>query len=97
MARTIELTIADDGSMTVSTGQAEPPEQEQAEGGQRMPVKSLDEALAAIKQLASAAAMPQDAQQPDAETPGEGQAAGEEDDGQEAAMMGSYRGGVTGR
>lgn len=94
MATEITLCIKDDGSMTIETGEKqETPEQEQAEGGNKQPVKSIDEALSMIKQLADAAAMPQDGQQQDMEGQGEDQAAGEEDD----AMMAGYRPGATGR
>lgn len=55
MATEICLTIADDGTMTISS---EPVEVgEMAESGQ--PVATLDEALAAIKQMVEAGSAPQ--------------------------------------
>jgi hypothetical protein len=83
--------------MTIETGEKqETPQQEQAEGGQKHPVKSIDEALAMIKALASAAAGggdPADAGQAD---DGSDTGADAASDGQEQAMMGSYRAGVRG-
>jgi hypothetical protein len=59
MATEITLTINDDGSMEVEHGEKqETLGQEKAEGGQSVPVKSLDEALQAIKSLAEAVAPP---------------------------------------
>lgn len=90
MATTIELTIEDDGSMSIETGEIESPAQEKAEGGQKLPVKSLDEALSAIKQLASSAM-----NQPEDENAG--QPEGTDDQGQMSGMMEGFRPGTTGR
>lgn len=68
----ITLTINDDATMTVSTGE------------QSTPVQSLDEALQAIQQLATAATGSAPEEQP-------------EEMQQEQAMMDSFRPGTTGR
>jgi len=98
MSTKFSLCLEDDGTITVETEEveaAEPIEEEQAEGGQKTPVKSVDEGLAMIKQLAEAASM----------SPPEGEGMGMEEEkptedpalaaGQEdEAMMGGFRKGV---
>lgn len=95
---TIELCIKDDGSMYVETGEKEEtPDQEQAEGGQQIPVKSIDEALQTIKQIASQASMGQEQGMGGQEETGEDQSAPDEEEQQGQAMAQAYRPGTTGR
>jgi hypothetical protein len=92
MSTKICLLINDDGTMSVKAGEAMEQPMPGMEGGQEegntVPVKNIDEALAMIKQLAEAAAMP-----------AEGEAIEQpmQDQGEESAMMGAYRPGQTGR
>lgn len=77
----IELCINDDGSMYIEQGEKEASEEE---SGNRVPVKSLPEALNAIKQMAEGSMM--------APESSEETAPAEETD----AMMGAYRPGTRG-
>jgi hypothetical protein len=58
MAMEITLCLEDSGEMYIKSGEKEEsPEMESAEGGEKIPVKSIDDALAMIKQMADSASM----------------------------------------
>jgi hypothetical protein len=58
MAMEICICVEDDGSITVEAGEKEESlEQESAEGGNKTPVKSIEEALAVAKQALESASM----------------------------------------
>ena len=94
MSTEICLCIEEDGTMAIKVEEKEAaPEQEQMEGGQKTPVKTIEEALSMIKTMAEQASMgpPADGMATDdaglTEDPA---AAGQEDQ----AMQDSYRKGV---
>lgn len=97
MATEICITVEDDGTFTVEAEEASAEAQEeQAEPtGNEQKFKTVDEALAAAKQLIDSSSLAPPADQdpnamPEAETPAEDTAPGEEED----AMVGSFRKGV---
>lgn len=92
----IELCINDDGSLTVSAEEMETPEMEAQEDGNavKQPVKTIEEALQAIRQLYDAAAMPEGEMGQDPAAKGAGaMAPGPEAQMQEEeAMQSGFRG-----
>jgi hypothetical protein len=93
MPTIIELTIKEDGTMTVGTETAAQESAEQPEqGGNETPVNSLEEALAAVKHLATQAIAMAGQQQTD-QTAQPAQLAGPSDDEQqETSMQAAYNG-----
>ena len=100
MATEICVTVEDDGSFTVEAEEKQVEDQEEGseDTGNEQQFKTIDEALAAVKQMAEQASLapPQDEAEPMPEEGGEPPptAPGEEED---AAMMQNFRPGSTGR